>query len=115
MRIVTKIPDKGMQTQPVDMDFHYKESFGESAIPEAYERRWLDAVNGDASLFARSDEIELAWNLVDSVHAGWESKFAPPLVNYIPGTWGPTEADKLLARDQCYWVHGCGMHEEVKV
>jgi glucose-6-phosphate 1-dehydrogenase len=108
----TKVPDKGMQVQPVDMDFHYKESFGEGAIPEAYERLLLDALNGDASLFTRSDEIELAWKLVDCIHAGWASKFAPPMASYKPNTWGPKAAEILLARDERRWVHGCGSTKE---
>lgn len=108
----TKVPDKGMQVQPVDMDFHYQESFGEGAIPEAYERLLLDALNGEASLFTRSDEIELAWKLVDCIHAGWAGKFAPPMATYQPNTWGPRAADMLLARDERHWVHGCGKHHE---
>ena len=108
----TKVPDKGMQVQPVDMDFHYKESFGEGAIPEAYERLLLDALNGDASLFTRSDEIELAWKLVDSIHAGWAGKFAPPMASYKPHTWGPKAAEILLSRDERHWVHGCGSTKE---
>ena len=101
-----------MQVQPVDMDFHYKESFGEGAIPEAYERLLLDALNGDASLFTRSDEIELAWKLVDSIHAGWAGKFAPPMASYKPHTWGPKAAEILLSRDERHWVHGCGSTKE---
>ena len=104
----TKVPDKGMQVHPVDMDFHYKESFGEDAIPEAYERLIMDALNGDASLFARSDEIELAWQLVDSIHTGWEGKHAPPMASYVPGSWGPKAGDILLKRDNRKWAYGCG-------
>jgi glucose-6-phosphate 1-dehydrogenase len=100
-----KVPDKGMQMQPVDMDFHYKESFGEGAIPEAYERLLLDALNGDAALFARSDEIELAWKLIDSIQAGWAGNNAPPLGTYKPGSWGPAEGDELLAREGRVWAH----------
>lgn len=109
-----KVPDKGMQLRPVDMDFHYKESFGEGAIPEAYERLLLDALNGDAALFARSDEIELAWKFIDSIHAGWATKFAPPMATYKPNTWGPKAADTLLARDDRHWVLGCGREAEAK-
>ncbi len=99
-----KVPDKGMQMRPVDMDFHYEDSFGGAAIPEAYERLLLDALNGDAALFARSDEIELAWKLIDSIQAGWTTANAPPLLGYKPGTWGPLPADELLARDGRAWA-----------
>ncbi len=107
-----KVPDQGMQVEPVDMDFHYKESFGEDAIPEAYERLLLDALTGDASLFARSDEIELAWKFIDSIHAGWATRFAPPVAIYKPNSWGPKAADTMLARDERQWVHGCGTEAE---
>jgi glucose-6-phosphate 1-dehydrogenase len=100
-----KVPDKGMQMQPVDMDFHYEDSFGQAAIPEAYERLLLDALNGDAALFARSDEIELAWKLIDSIQAGWASENAPPILTYKPGTWGPSAANELLAREGRLWAH----------
>lgn len=111
LRFTTKVPDKGMQLQPVDMDFHFRESFGAGAIPEAYERLLLDALNGDASLFSRSDEIELAWRLIDCIHAGWTSRYAPPMELYARGTWGPPGADTLLERDGRCWVNSCGGHE----
>ncbi len=101
-----------MQLQPVDMDFHFRESFGEGAIPEAYERLLLDALNGDASLFARSDEIELAWEFIDSIQSGWQGAHAPSIVTYQPGSWGPKAADDLVARDNRCWSHGCGKHDE---
>jgi glucose-6-phosphate 1-dehydrogenase len=115
LRFAAKIPDKGMQMQPVDMDFNYKESFKEAAIPEAYERLLLDALKGDAALFARSDEIECAWKLIDSIHAGWSSPQAPPLVTYKPGSWGPAAADELLKRDGCSWSHADGVHDTISL
>jgi glucose-6-phosphate 1-dehydrogenase len=102
---IAKVPDHGMETRPVEMDFDFRNSFGAKAIPEAYERLLLDALNGDASLFARSDEIELAWNLIDGVLAGWESEHAAPLLIYKPHTWGPAASDDLLGRDGRWWVH----------
>ena len=51
------------------MDFHYGTSFGK-ATPEAYERLLLDAISGDATLFARHDEVEEAWKFVDAIRAG---------------------------------------------
>lgn len=104
LRFITKVPDRGMAMRPVDMDFHYQDSFGEQAIPEAYERLLLDALRGDASLFTRSDEIELAWTVVDGIRAGWEGSHAPPLASYEPGSWGPGEADQLLWRDLRWWI-----------
>jgi glucose-6-phosphate 1-dehydrogenase len=108
LRFLAKVPDEGMQTRPVEMAFNFRESFGEKAIPEAYERLLLDALNGDASLFARSDEIELAWKFIDSIREGWEGVHAPPMEQYAKGSWGPQAADDLLGRDGRWWVHGSG-------
>ena len=88
LHFLTKVPDQGLQTRPVDMDFHYKDSFGSNAMPEAYERLLLDALQGDASLFARSDVIELSWGIIDRIRAGWSSSYAPPLLPYQPGSLG---------------------------
>lgn len=100
-----KLPGAGMRTQTVDMDFLYDADFG-SDLPEAYERLLLDTLQGDASLFARSDEIELSWRVVDPVLAGWQAGFAP-LCFYAPETWGPVESDEMLARDGAVWMLGC--------
>jgi glucose-6-phosphate 1-dehydrogenase len=108
LRFLAKVPDEGMQTRPVEMAFNFRESFGAKAIPEAYERLLLDALNGDASLFARSDEIELAWKFIDSIREGWESEYAPPMMQYEKGTWGPGAADDLLGREGRWWGQGSG-------
>ena len=84
-----------MRTRSVDMEFHYAEDFGAAALPEAYERLLLDAMQGDASLFARADEIELAWRIVDPILAGWAASDAPPLTLYEPGSWGPTRGGRV--------------------
>jgi glucose-6-phosphate 1-dehydrogenase len=92
------------------MDFHYTDDLASEALPEAYERLLLDAMQGDASLFARADEIELAWGLIDPILDGWKRPDAPPLAFYEQGSWGPVEADELLARDGRTWLLGCGPH-----
>ena len=107
LRFQAKEPGAGMQTRPVTLEFHYAEAFGAGALPEAYERLLLDALNGDASLFARADEIELAWSLIDPLLERWESEDPPPLSFYESGTWGPSEADQLLARDGRGWHQHC--------
>ncbi len=110
LRFLAKVPDQGLQTHPVDMDFHFRDSFAGAPMPEAYERLLLDAVNGDASLFARSDEIESSWEIIDGIREGWESDYAPPLQPYPHGSWGPPAADELLGRDGRWWVHDCTPH-----
>jgi glucose-6-phosphate 1-dehydrogenase len=92
------------------MEFHYRTGFEAIAIPEAYERLILDALNGDASLFTRSDGIEQSWKLIDGVIHGWESDEAPPLKIYERGGWGPDEATELLAREGRTWLPGCHEH-----
>ena len=101
LRFETKTPGAGMRAAPVDMEFHYSEHFGEQVLPDAYERLLLDAIQGDASLFSRSDEIELAWSLIDPLTVP-----RPPAL-YQPGSQGPAEADELLAQDGRRWILGC--------
>ena len=103
-----KVPDTAAEMRDVEMSFQYKETFGVLAIPEAYERLLLDVIKGDASLFTRSDAIELSWQLIDPILEGWASKDAPPLEFYESGTWGPSVADELIAHNGYHWVHSCG-------
>lgn len=110
LKFETKVPDSEQDTQSVDMEFHYQSSFGGGALPDAYERLLLDALGGDAALFARNDEIELAWSLIDPITQGWESPDAPRLTTYERGSWGPAEVDQLLARDGHVWQTGCEPH-----
>ena len=103
LRIQAKMPGTSFRIEPVKMDFHYGTSFGK-ASPEAYERLLLDAMSGDATLFARRDEVEEAWTFIDIIENAWsQKKDAPPLCFYPAGSWGPDEADELLARDGRSW------------
>lgn len=102
-----KVPDAS-HTDSVDMEFHYRDSFKGNSLPDAYERLLLDTVRGDAALFTRSDGIEAAWELVDPVIRGWEDNpDASSLVTYEKGSWGPEEANALLARHGFEWRYGC--------
>jgi glucose-6-phosphate 1-dehydrogenase len=103
LRMQAKVPGTSFRIEPVKMDFHYGTSFGK-ASPEAYERLLLDAMSGDATLFARRDEVEQAWTFVDTIEEAWAGKEnPPPLATYPAGSWGPEEADALLARDGRSW------------
>ncbi|MEO8439788.1 MAG: glucose-6-phosphate dehydrogenase [Spartobacteria bacterium] len=103
LRMQAKVPGTSFRIESVKMDFHYGTSFGK-ASPEAYERLLLDAMAGDATLFARRDEVEQAWAFIDTVQEAWaEKKGAPKLHTYPAGSWGPEEADELLARDGRSW------------
>ncbi len=101
-RFEAKVPDTVAQLRSVDMEFHYADSFGETALPDAYERLLLDTITGDASLFTRADEVETAWGIIDPILQVWESQ-KQPLTMYEPGSWGPKESDELLARDGRSW------------
>jgi glucose-6-phosphate 1-dehydrogenase len=105
LRFEAKSPDKVNETRSVDMEFHYDDAFGKSAIPEAYERLLLDAIQGDASLFTRADEVETAWSIIDPILQTWETHQTPPLAVYKPSSWGPAEADVLLAKDGRRWLN----------
>jgi glucose-6-phosphate 1-dehydrogenase len=105
VRFEAKAPDTVAETRSVDMEFKYAESFGETAIPESYERLLLDTIQGDASLFTRADEVEAAWSLIDPILQTWETHQTPPLASYKPGSWGPPEGYDLLARDGRRWLN----------
>ncbi len=108
----TKLPDSLQDFRAVDMEFHYRSSFGDGVIPEAYERLLMDALKSDASLFARHDEIELAWQLMDPlIQSGCYAEFGD-LPSYPKGSWGPQEAEELLSRDGHVWRLGCIDHPE---
>lgn len=103
LRMTSKLPGTALRMEPVKMDFHYSSSFGKSS-PEAYERLLLDAMAGDATLFARRDEVEEAWRFVDHIEHAWhggEQKI--PMAEFAAGSWGPKEADELLGRDGRDW------------
>ncbi|MGI9086909.1 MAG: glucose-6-phosphate dehydrogenase [Chthoniobacterales bacterium] len=102
LRMQAKMPGTSFRIEPVKMDFHYGTSFGKPS-PEAYERLLLDAMSGDATLFARRDEVEQAWEFIDKIEDAWHGKEAPPLFEHPAGSWGPDEADELLARDGRTW------------
>jgi glucose-6-phosphate 1-dehydrogenase len=96
LEIGSKSPGPNMQVHPVKMDFEYGASFA-APIRDAYERLILDAVRGDASLFARNDEVEAAWALMTPILDAWRDLSCPLFPNYAAGSWGPEAARKLLA------------------
>ena len=103
LSIQTKLPGAGMRTRSVDMDFNYSQDFGDGSLPDAYERLLLDSIQGDAALFARSDEIETAWAIIDPIIQMWDAGNEPPVFFYEAGEWGPVEADQLMRKDNRKW------------
>ncbi|WP_138894766.1 glucose-6-phosphate dehydrogenase [Streptomyces chryseus] len=100
VRFGSKVPGTAMEVRDVSMDFAYGESFTESS-PEAYERLILDVLLGDANLFPRLEEVEQSWRILDPIEEYWDKHGKP--AQYQAGTWGPVEADEMLARDGRSW------------
>jgi glucose-6-phosphate 1-dehydrogenase len=100
IRFGSKVPGATMQVRDVTMDFGYGHAFTE-ASPEAYERLILDVLLGDPPLFPRHEEVELSWKILDPIEEYWTTLGQPE--QYRPGTWGPSSADQLLARDGRTW------------
>lgn len=102
LRFSAKRPALQMQVENVAMNFGYAETW-EKDLPEAYERLLLDIIRGDSTLFTRSDEVEAAWTILDPVLSAWKSDDSIPLYTYKAGTWGPSQADVMLGKDQRRW------------
>ncbi|WP_328316881.1 glucose-6-phosphate dehydrogenase [Streptomyces sp. NBC_00388] len=100
MRFGSKVPGTSMEIRDVSMDFAYGESFTESS-PEAYERLILDVLLGDSNLFPRLEEVEQSWRILDPIEEYWDTHGKP--AQYESGTWGPAEADEMLAREGRSW------------
>jgi glucose-6-phosphate 1-dehydrogenase len=105
LRFEIKVPETLAETRSVDMKFDYDDAFGSDSIPDAYVRLLLDAMNGDASLFTRSDGIEMAWRWIDPIVRYCDA--APRIGVYEKGTWGPDEAIEFVARTGRTWYTSC--------
>jgi glucose-6-phosphate 1-dehydrogenase len=103
LRFEAKLPGLSLQTRPVTMDFRYGSSFGVVAPSDAYQRLLLDCMLGDPTLFTRDDEVDQSWELIDPIIKYWEKHSPGNFPNYEAGTWGPEEADKLLAKSGRIW------------
>lgn len=110
LRFEVKVPDTAADMRSVDMEFHYADEFSEAEIPEAYERLQLEALEGDATLFTRSDGIEAAWTIIDGVIQRYAREDSPPIGRYEKGSWGPQESDDMLGRDGRKWLFSGGKH-----
>jgi glucose-6-phosphate 1-dehydrogenase len=102
----SKVPDAGMQLRQTDLEFRFSREF-RGTMPEAYERLLLDALEGDASLFARADEVEAAWAICDPILEEWQRSDQPPLYIFEPGVWGPTASAEWMAAQGRQWFDIC--------
>jgi glucose-6-phosphate 1-dehydrogenase len=100
---LAKQPGPDICLQPVRMHFRYDHAFGIETPPSAYEWLLHDAMQGNQTLFPRSDWIYKAWSLVDPLIKRWESNALSDLPLYAAGSWGPAAADALIERDGRAW------------
>ena len=102
LRFGAKIPGPIMNMGPVEMKFNYVDYFGRHPST-GYERLIYDCMIGDATLFQRADMVEAGWTVVSPILDVWKALPPRSFPNYAAGSWGPKEADDLLARDGRHW------------
>ena len=102
----TTVPDAGMRVRLTDLNFRFRDKFS-GKMPEAYQRLLLDLLYGDPSLFSRSDEVELAWGIVDPIQSTWDTLNQPHLHLYETGYWGPPGAIDWMQEQGRTWFDVC--------
>ncbi|KDB48114.1 glucose-6-phosphate dehydrogenase [Glaesserella parasuis] len=106
MRFGLKKPGAGFEAKEVSMDFRYADLASPSLLT-AYERLLLDAMKGDATLFARTDAVHACWRFVQPI-LDYKAERGR-IYEYEAGTWGPSEADKLIAKHGEVWRKPSGL------
>ncbi|MBU1820127.1 MAG: glucose-6-phosphate dehydrogenase [Bacteroidetes bacterium] len=104
LRIMAKKTGLEMALTPAEMVFDFNGDANQGPAPEAYETLLLDAMQGDATLFMRSDQVEEAWDVITPILETWESRQSLEFPNYASGMWGPENAEALIARDGHTWT-----------
>jgi glucose-6-phosphate 1-dehydrogenase len=104
LKIGMKVPGAGFRVQTVNMDFHYNE-LSNVYLPSAYGRLLLDCMQGDATLYARGDAVEKAWDFVQPILDAWQNNPDIPIYGYPAGTWGPEVVDDLM--EEGMWRYPC--------
>ena len=103
IRFQAKRPGQEMVLNPVDMVFSYAEAY-DSREPEAYETLLEDVVSGNQTLFMRADQVEAAWKIIEPILQTWQKRPPVDFPNYAPDSWGPEDAEELIAKDGHHWV-----------
>ena len=106
LHFLTKVPDAGMKLRMSDLDFSFGQKFA-GKMPDSYRRLLLDVMYGDTSLFARSDEVELAWGIMDPIQQTWASPDMPGMEFYEVGGWGPPYSGKWMEKQGRRWFDAC--------
>ena len=103
LRFQAKRPGPHMILNPVDMTFNYAEAY-DGQEPEAYETLLEDVIEGNPTLFMRADQVESAWKVITPILETWQKRPPVDFPNYAPDSWGPEDAEALIARDGHNWV-----------
>lgn len=104
IRFQAKRPGTDMVLNPVDMVFSYPNTF-DVQEPEAYETLLEDIIEGDQTLFMRADQVEAAWEVITPLLVAWQKRMPVDFPNYSPDSWGPEDADALIAKDGNFWAN----------
>lgn len=113
MRFQAKRPGPSMILEPMEMVFNQYDEHAEDQ-PEAYETLLYDVIEGDATLFMRADQVEAAWEVITPIMESWASRSPVDFPNYVAGSWGPEDAEALIAKDGHHWVSLPIEHKEKK-
>lgn len=114
IRFQAKEPGPEMILTPVEMVFTYADAY-ENKDPEAYETLLEDVFEGNATLFMRGDQVEAAWKVITPILEAWEARAAVGFPNYSPDSWGPEDAEALIAKDGYHWATVPPERPKVKV
>ena len=103
IRFQAKRPGTEMALNPVEMVFSYADTFDEQE-PEAYETLLEDVIEGNQTLFMRADQVEAAWEVITPLLEAWQKRPPVDFPNYATDSWGPEDAEALIARDGNFWA-----------
>lgn len=106
LKIGLKVPGAGFDVKTVNVDFLYSD-LADNYLPDAYERLLMDGMQGDATLYARGDSVETAWEFIDPILSAWKNDHDIPIYGYPAGTWGPEHADDLIEGENMAWRTPC--------
>jgi glucose-6-phosphate 1-dehydrogenase len=103
IRFQAKEPGLKMLLNLVDLRFNYRDAYS-TVLPDAYVTLLLDVMIGDSTLFMRADQVEASWTVLSPILKVWDSTPAFDFPNYEAGTWGPEDAEALIAKDGHTWT-----------
>ena len=106
LNIDMKVPGAGYRSKDMNLEFHY-DDLTDAYVPGAYERLILDCMQGDATLYARGDSVEAAWEFIDPILKTWDQDTSMKIYGYPAGTWGPENAPDLIEGENMDWRYPC--------